>query len=227
MKQKRSIQSLSRKTQKKLLIIGVTCILGLFGINSQPAQDFINEYFDTVSAEVSSSSEVRGNESVSGEFETFSLVADAAQYAKQVTNPDTQSEECQVLRVVDGDTLIVRLNKNKQQVRIRLIGIDAPESVHPDAARNSAKGKTASEHLKAGLHKGDKVYLTYDKEKTDKYQRTLAYVWLGLPPENPTEEDVEHLMLNGILVAEGYAKPKAFKPNTHFKSTFEAIARKH
>ncbi len=139
-------------------------------------------------------------------------------------NTDNNAEKAQVIRVVDGDTLIVRLNK--EQVRVRLIGIDAPESVHPNAARNSSQGKGASDHLKAGLHKGDIIYLTYDKEREDKYKRTLAYVWLTPPPQSPSEDDVRHLMLNGVLVDEGFAKPKAFKPNTHFKNIFESIAQK-
>ena len=216
MKQKRQILKLKKKNQKKLLIIVVSAILALFGINSGPAQELINNYFDI------SYAASQNNDSNASTYKKFSLIDEAKPYAKSIGKTDKDAEKAQVLRVVDGDTLIVRLNK--EQERIRLIGIDAPESVHPDASRNSAQGKNASEHLKAGLHKGDIVYLTFDKEREDKYKRTLAYVWLAPPPLDPTESDIKHLMLNGILVDQGFANPKAFKPNTLYKSIFESIA---
>ncbi len=220
MNKKTSTLKLNKRTKKKMLIVVVSAVLALFGINSQPAKSFINNNYDTIVSTISPHElDAQTEES---QFKSFSLIDEAKPYAKHVVHNDTEAEKAQVLRVVDGDTLIVRLNK--QQVRIRLIGIDAPESVHPDAAKNTDMGKSASAHLKAGLHKGDTVYLTYDKEKTDKYKRTLAYVWLANPPQNPTEEDVENLMLNGILVAKGYANPKAFKPNTLYKKVFESIA---
>ncbi len=221
MNKKRSLPKLKKKTQKKLLIIVVSALLALFGINSQPAQELINEYCDTIVTAQDLQSN-KGEENP-GSYNTFSLIEDVKPYAQGINKTDKDAEKAKVLRVVDGDTLIVRLDK--EQVRIRLIGIDAPESVHPDATRNCAQGKNASEHLKAGLHKGDTVYLTFDKEREDKYKRTLAYVWLTPPPQNPSEEDIKHLMLNGILVDQGFANPKAFKPNTLYKSAFESIAK--
>ncbi len=217
MKQKTPLPRLKKKTQKKLLIIIISAILALFGINSEPAQDFINAYFD------SGLTAAQNADAHSSTYKSFSLIDEAKPYAQGIQKTDKAAEKAQVIRVVDGDTLIVRLNK--EQVRIRLIGIDAPESVHPDATRNSTQGKNASEHLKAGLHKGDTVYLTFDKEREDKYKRTLAYVWLTPPPQDPTEEEIKHLMLNGVLVDQGFANPKAFKPNTLYKTSFESIAK--
>lgn len=222
MKQERINSSLSKRTKKKLLILIVSATFALFGINSEPAQQFINEYFDYASTTVSNTSDRSGN-SETNLYKSFSLIDEAKHYVTDASKTDKSAEKVQVLRVVDGDTLIVRLDK--EQVRIRLIGIDAPESVHPDAKKNSEQGKSASDHLKAGLHKGDVVYLTFDKEREDKYKRTLAYVWLAPPPQNPSEDDIKHLMLNGILVDQGYANPKAFKPNTLYKSIFESIAK--
>ncbi len=54
------------------------------------------------------------------------------------------------------------------------------------------------------------MYLEYDKEKEDRYGRTLAYVWLD-----------EKTMYNEELVKKGLAREKYFSPNGKYRSTFE------
>ena len=77
-----------------------------------------------------------------------------------------------VERVVDGDTIIV------QGVgRVRLIGVDTPETVHPRRPVECF-GKEASAYTKRLLH-AQRVRLEYDQERTDRYGRTLAYVYLS------------------------------------------------
>ena len=76
-----------------------------------------------------------------------------------------------VERVVDGDTIVV------QGVgRVRLIGVDTPETVDP---RRPVElfGREASAFTKR-LLEGQRVRLEYDRERTDRYGRTLAYVYL-------------------------------------------------
>lgn len=76
-----------------------------------------------------------------------------------------------VERVVDGDTIIV------QGVgRVRLIGVDTPETVHPRRPVECF-GKEASAFAKR-LLEGQRARLEYDQERTDRYGRTLAYVHL-------------------------------------------------
>lgn len=113
-----------------------------------------------------------------------------------------------VVRVVDGDTIIVDIAG--EDTRVRLIGIDTPESVHPDASKNTAAGKTASEHTKQ-LLTGKDVYLEYDNEKYDKYDRVLAYVYL----------DGE--MINAQLLEDGYAVTMTIPPNTKYADLFEML----
>ena len=76
-----------------------------------------------------------------------------------------------VERVVDGDTIIVR-----DVGRVRLIGVDTPETVHPGRPVEFF-GREASAFTKR-LVDGKRVRLAYDQQRTDRYGRTLAYVHL-------------------------------------------------
>lgn len=113
-----------------------------------------------------------------------------------------------VVRVVDGDTIIVLLDG--EETRVRFIGIDTPESVHVDDTKNTSEGDVASDYTKA-LLRGAEIYLEFDVEMYDIYDRVLAYVYLG------------DLFVNAHLVEEGYAVPKAFAPNTKYKEYFESL----
>jgi len=70
------------------------------------------------------------------------LIITAAIFKEDIftPSPSIQLEEVTLKRVVDGDTIIV-LNKNKEELRVRLIGIDTPESVHADADKNTVEGQ--------------------------------------------------------------------------------------
>ena len=120
--------------------------------------------------------------------------------------------ECEFGRVVDGDTIIV-YDKDGNKLRVRLTGINAPESVHPDEEMNTEEGRQASDFLKELLEDTEYVYLEYDVEQFDQYDRTLAYVWI--------EEDGEYLMLNEIMLSEGYAEPVFVKPNLKYADYFD------
>lgn len=77
-----------------------------------------------------------------------------------------------VERVVDGDTIIV-----EGVGRVRLIGVDTPETVSPGRPVERF-GREASAFAKR-LLEGRRVRLEYDRERTDRYGRTLAYVHLA------------------------------------------------
>ena len=77
-----------------------------------------------------------------------------------------------VERVVDGDTIVVR-----GVGRVRLIGVDTPETVAPGRPVEFF-GREASAFTKR-LLEGRSVRLEYDRERTDRYGRTLAYVHLA------------------------------------------------
>lgn len=81
-----------------------------------------------------------------------------------------------VVRVVDGDTVVVR--KDGQEETVRLLNIDTPETKHPNKAVQCL-GPEATQALETLLRPGDDVVLRYDLERTDKYGRTLAGVFEG------------------------------------------------
>jgi micrococcal nuclease len=95
----------------------------------------------------------------------------------------------QCIRVVDGDTIVVEINS--KQEKVRLIGVDTPETVHPSKPIEYF-GKEASQFTKR-MAVGKKVRLEYDWQKRDKYKRLLAYVYL----EDGT-------FLNAEIIKQGY-----------------------
>lgn len=107
--------------------------------------------------------------------------------------------------------MIVR-DPDGNRLRVRLTGIDAPESVAEDESRNTEEGKAASAFLKELLKDTKTVFLEYDAERTDQYNRTLAYVWIRY-------EDT-YVMVNEIILAAGHAKPVYIKPNLKYADYF-------
>lgn len=130
--------------------------------------------------------------------------------------------EVTLIRVVDGDTIII-INDNNEEETVRLIGIDTPESVNPDESKNNEYGDQASEHTKELLKNTDTVYLEYDEDETDQYGRTLAYVWLKNCENSFDTAEIEGYMLNAIIVKDGYAMAKDYPPNTMYSAELKAL----
>lgn len=118
-----------------------------------------------------------------------------------------------VVRVVDGDTIITVIED--ENVRVRLIGVDTPESVHPQKEKNSEEGKAAADWT-ASLLDGTAVYLEYDVSREDSYGRTLAYVYL----EDRTT------MLNRLLLENGLAQVMTVQPNCKYADEFYELQAK-
>ncbi len=129
---------------------------------------------------------------------------------------DSQLEEVTLVSVVDGDTLTI-LAADGYEYKVRLIGVDTPESVNPDESKNNEYGVIASKNTKELLADIDTLYLEYDVSKIDRYGRLLAYVWF-----TQNVEDINN-MLNARIVAEGYAEAKEYAPNTMYATTFSSL----
>ncbi len=133
---------------------------------------------------------------------------------------------CRVTRIYDGDTFKCRL-RSGEEVRVRLIGIDTPESrrnrkAYRDAERSGRSveeivrlGRKATEFTRKLIPPGTVVYLETDVQLHDRYGRLLAYVYLP-----------DGRMLNEVLVAEGYATVYTFPPNVKYAERFVELQRK-
>ncbi|MGL4942432.1 MAG: thermonuclease family protein [Thermoguttaceae bacterium] len=82
-----------------------------------------------------------------------------------------------VSRVVDGDTIIIR-NARGEITRVRIIGVDTPETVKPDTPPQPF-GREATEYTKLLISESrSRVRVELDGPTTDKYQRALAHIYV-------------------------------------------------
>ena len=121
-----------------------------------------------------------------------------------------------VTRVVDGDTVMVRLGGGgaRRTETVRYIGVDTPESVKPGEPVQCF-GKQASA-FNERLVEGRRVRLEVGRERTDRYGRLLAYVYLR---ENGSP------FVNAELLRRGYARTLAIPPNTDRAGRFAELQR--
>jgi len=113
-----------------------------------------------------------------------------------------------VVRVVDGDTIVARVDGEDEYVRY--IGVDTPETVKPDTPVQCFGPRASDENH--GLVEGRTVRLTFDREVRDDYGRLLAYVHAG------------RRFVNAELVRGGYARTLAIQPNTAHAAEFQRLA---
>jgi len=96
--------------------------------------------------------------------------------ADEAAAPPADAFQAQVVRVVDGDTFIAR--RGGRELRVRLIGVDAPESVRPDAPVECF-GTHAGQVLARLLPVGAEVRAAYQSGgEQDQFGRELWDVWL-------------------------------------------------
>jgi len=114
-----------------------------------------------------------------------------------------------VVGLVDGDTFDVRIGDVEE--RVRLIGIDTPESVARDRPVECF-GPEAKARMAELLPVGTEVRLERDVEARDRYGRLLAYVF--------RVEDGLHV--NHALVLEGYAEARRYEPNVARQGELDA-----
>jgi micrococcal nuclease len=124
----------------------------------------------------------------------------------------TRDDDGRVTRVVDGDTIHVRVDGEDETVRY--IGVDTPETVKPDTPVQCF-GKKASAYNHR-LVDGELVRLRFDVERRDRYGRLLAYVY----------RRKDGLFVNDALVRNGYATTLTIPPNVAHAGDFRALERR-
>ena len=114
-----------------------------------------------------------------------------------------------VVRVVDGDTVHVRLGDRIEKVRY--IGVNTPELHHPTKGREPGGEEAA--RVNEELVGGKRVRLELDVQSRDRYGRLLAYVWVG------------DVMVNAELVRRGFAQVMTVPPNVRHQGLFLILER--
>ena len=137
-------------------------------------------------------------------------LAGCAAPPSQLSPPQPEAfAEAQVVRVIDGDT--IEVNFAGKPYKVRYIGIDTPETVHPTKGEEPY-GKEACAKNKE-LVEGKIVRLEKDVSETDKYGRLLRYVWVG------------DLLINAELVRLGYAQVATYPPDVKYQDLFLQLQR--
>jgi micrococcal nuclease len=151
---------------------------------------------------------------------TYFLFMNAGDLGSSISNPfpslaktTSSIEEVVVNRVVDGDTIELRDGR-----KIRLLNIDTPETVKPNTPV-MCYGKEAKARMVELVDKKT-VWLTYDKEKQDKYGRTLAFIYTER--DSASNQKVE-ASANFLMIKSGLARAVFYPPNTTYKREFTSI----
>lgn len=121
--------------------------------------------------------------------------------------PIGRVEEARVVRVVDGDTIVV--DRGRGSERLRYIGMDTPETVDPRRPVEPM-GEQASKTNEM-LVGGSTVWLEKDVSETDRYGRLLRDVWL-----RDDTRPSGWLFVNLELVAEGFAQVSTYPPDVRY-----------
>lgn len=131
-----------------------------------------------------------------------------------VTQPDERASagtEAVVLRVVDGDTIVVRVAGREE--RVRYIGVDAPELANADTGQPAECGGPAAQDANAAIVDGATVELERDASDRDRFGRLLRHVWVG------------DALASRQLVLAGVVEARSYPPDTVRDGELDAAER--
>jgi micrococcal nuclease len=126
------------------------------------------------------------------------------------TSDERRVQGAYVSRVIDGDTIEVRIDGAEDEVRY--IGIDTPETVKPGTPIQCFGPQASAANHR--LVEGRRARLVFDRERRDVYGRLLAYVYVG------------GRFVNADLVRGGYARTLTIPPNVGHARLFHRLARR-
>jgi len=139
---------------------------------------------------------------------TLAVLTNACTFSL-VPTPRPGCVAAMVVRVTDGDTIEVRVDG--QSYKLRYIGIDAPETRHPDKGVEPLGPEAAAKNEELVANR--LVELEKDVSETDRYGRLLRYVWIG------------DMMVNAELVRLGYAQVSTYPPDVKYQEMFLQLQR--
>ncbi len=210
------------KRQIKTFFAVTIIVLSIFGIifsdsSSKFSSPFKAPAVTEESEQTATDEQVRGNSD--SEIPSSVSIVDESLNEDEIANENIEesTEAYRVIKVIDGDTLDVSLEDRTE--RLRLIGIDTPETVDP-RKKVQCFGKEASNKAKE-LLSGQFVSLESDESQgeRDKYKRLLRYVFL---PDGTN--------FNLYMISEGYAHEYTYDEPYKYQFDFkqaEATAREN
>ena len=135
----------------------------------------------------------------------------AAEPASSTASDPATPPNAVVELVVDGDTIDVTIDGDDE--RVRLIGIDTPETKRPDTPVECF-GPEATAFTQTLLAPGTPVRLERDVVGRDDYGRLLAYVYRAS----------DGILVNYEIIRQGYARPLTIAPNDSYAQLFVEAA---
>lgn len=147
---------------------------------------------------------------LSGYLDQISANLNSTEAIKTVSSSDSDRKSVELIKCVDGDTATFNIDGKRQKVRF--LGIDTPESVHPYKEVEEF-GKDASEYTCNLLTNANTIEISYEDNmsKKDKYGRLLAWVF------------ADNELVQEKLVSIGYAEVKYIYANyTYLSNLYKA-----
>lgn len=130
--------------------------------------------------------------------------------------PIGPTERATVVRVVDGDTIVI--DRGLGEERVRYIGVDTPETVAPGSPVEWM-GPEASAANRA-LVEGRDVVLERDVSDTDSFGRLLRYVWI-----EDSASATGWTFVNLVLLAQGFAQMVTYPPDVRYVDLYVSAQR--
>lgn len=147
---------------------------------------------------------------ITGSIAALLIVASCGQSRNSALSAGT--DIATVIEVIDGDTVDLSIGDHRQ--RVRLIGVDTPETKHPRKPVQCF-GHEATAFTESLLAHGTKVRLERDAEARDTYDRLLVYLY----------RDSDNMFINLELVRQGFAHVLTIEPNIAYIDQFVGAAR--
>jgi micrococcal nuclease len=122
--------------------------------------------------------------------------------------PIGQTTEATVVRITDGDTIVVAYGG--KEYKVRYIGMDTPETVDPNSPIQWMGPQATAAN--AALVEGKTVFLEKDVSEVDRFDRLLRYVWLT--------NGTAWTLVNLELVRQGVASAKSYPPDTKYDALY-------
>jgi micrococcal nuclease len=189
-----------RLTRRRALVSGVAVLVGLMAIGSLQPTD----------SGAPTAAVATATPTTQAVAPTPSATGDLVPGPRSTFGPTGATTEATVVRVVDGDTIVVAYGG--EQYKVRYIGMDAPETKDPNSPVEFMGPQASTANM--ALVDGKTVFLEKDVSEVDQYDRLLRYVWLN--------DGTVWTLVNLELVRQGVAIAKSYPPDVRYDELYDA-----